>query len=1422
MHRYSGRKLGIGVGYWVLVLYTLFASITASAAISFVTSTTDSGNDSDGTLTVPGGVSVDDLMLVQVTIRNRNGSDSVTAPVGGGWSIIGSQEQDDDVFQSLYYKVATAADIGANYQWDFAGNNRRYIIGMSVFSGVDTGNPIDANNAQTGMSGNSVTAPSVTTSQNDAMLVGFYSLEAGNQSFTPPAGMSEIYDLETGNNGNGLTTMVAYAIQVSSGASGDKVATASKSNDDAIGHLVALNVAVVIPGVLDHFEISHDGVAESCAEETVTITAHDNFDATYPTYTGSVTINARDIASSTNTGSWSLVTGNNPGSFVDNGDGTATYQYVAADNGFASFGYTQTSPLTINFDITDGSISEAASEDNNMIVADPTAPAGNFRDEFGGGDYRDDFNTAAYNNSDGIIDWSSNGWIETDPSGGGATGGDILITGGRLTLTGNNLNPTVKATAEREVDLTGYTSAVLRFSLQTTSVESNDISTVEVSNNGGVTWTTLVTFADDVPVLRSFSYDITPFISSNTRIRFRIEDEDGGSCCYGPSDEILEIESVEISSGSASAYANNDGSLNWAGSWQESDGDGSGTGPISIYGGELYLFGDSAAVVTMARAADLSSFSDATLRFDYQAVGNVDSSDEVLLQISAAGSGWVTLRTYTGNVSGADSISLLGYLAADTQLRFVIDDPGTGGSCCYDASDEAFVVDNVDISVFSSSSCITGPDHFSIGHAGTAVNCQAEPITITAHLSDESVLTSYTGTIALSTSTGHGDWFLSDGITSIAVGSDTGNASYTFAAGDNGSVQLLLKNTNVESLSINVADGSVTETSGAAMSAEDLPLNFQPTGFRFYDGVAATPIKTQLSGKDSDITDQGLLSDLYLQAINTNTATGACEALLVGPQNIGFTFECVNPASCSSVSGIDLKINGTSIPAVSPSTVPVPVSLDFGGNTVDFASFKLNYRDAGSIRLNAEFNLAPSGTLSGSSAAFVVRPAGLCIEALPVGGVASACASPYDTCGVYVVAGASFNLRVSAMNWEKVGEVDDAFCGNTPTPNFQLNNIALSSTVVEPAGKSDGMLSIPAVDIISGGSANPSVTFSEVGAFTFTATPPMYLGETIAASSSAVVGRFIPASFTLVSGSVAAANTVSTNFTYLGQPFSISYDLAASALSGLTTTNYIDNFAKLNLNSFSSIPADVGVSVDVAYGAVETVSPTSYNTRLTSSGVSPVWTAGAAMVSNLPLTIERTAAAEAPINNIKIGIQVQDSDGVTFINPNLDTSANGTDDTLEVGDLLGSVVYGRVFIPPVYGPEIDAGDTTLLPFSVQIFNGTNFITHTNDSSSSYGATTTMNMATISNYTGAITPADFDSSDINFPSVTQVVAGVGTLISVNRPGAGKTGSVQADFSVDSWLQFDWSGGGVANPTTLIHFGIYRGHDRIIYWRENHNP
>jgi len=261
------KSIELLIGLCVIFCLFTFAS-SSYAAITFVASTTEDGNNDDVTITVPGSAQEDDLLLVQITIRNRSGSDGVTPPVG--WIQVGSQLRDDDVLQSLYYRLATSGEAGTGHNFDFDGNeNRRYIGGMSVFRGVDTTTPVEDENSRVGMSWSSVTAPSVNVSNAGGMLAAFYTLEAGNEEFFTPVGMTEMYDLEEHNGGSGITSMAAYELRGSAGASGDRVATASKSNDDAIGHLIALR-----EGAGGVFNV--DNVHGACGVDDLMIVEYDS------------------------------------------------------------------------------------------------------------------------------------------------------------------------------------------------------------------------------------------------------------------------------------------------------------------------------------------------------------------------------------------------------------------------------------------------------------------------------------------------------------------------------------------------------------------------------------------------------------------------------------------------------------------------------------------------------------------------------------------------------------------------------------------------------------------------------------------------------------------------------------------------------------------------------------------------------------------------------------------------------------------------------------------------------------------------------------------------------------------------------------------------------------------------------------------
>ncbi len=153
----------------------------------------------------------------------------------------------------------------------------------------------------------------------------------------------------------------------------------------------------------------------------------------------------------------------------------------------------------------------------------------------GGDTFADNFGTNAYDNDDGSQNFATD-WIESNDLGGaGATTGDIQVTGGELLISNDTAGSpfTNQASIEREVDLTttAYAAANVTFDWRTTSdIEEDDHLVFEVSDDGGTTYGVLEDFTRlDGVNSGSRSYDITAFIASDTRVRFRVADKYAGA-----------------------------------------------------------------------------------------------------------------------------------------------------------------------------------------------------------------------------------------------------------------------------------------------------------------------------------------------------------------------------------------------------------------------------------------------------------------------------------------------------------------------------------------------------------------------------------------------------------------------------------------------------------------------------------------------------------------------------------------------------------------------------------------------------------------------------------------------------------------------------------------------------------------------------
>jgi MSHA biogenesis protein MshQ len=742
---------------------------------------------------------------------------------------------------------------------------------------------------------------------------------------------------------------------------------------------------------------------------------------------------------------------------------------------------------------------------------------------------------------------------------------------------------------------------------------------------------------------------------------------------------------------------------------------------------------------------------------------------------------------------------------------------------------------NIGISLAFQPAAGTTPDHFAISDAGTAVNCQASPVTITAHSATHTAV-STTATIIVSTSTAHGDWSLASGAGAFAPGAaNSGTATYTYVTADSGAVTLSLKDTYAETVTINVVDGSVTQKSGSAIGSEQPSLSFVASGFRITNGAnVGITIATQVAAKSST-------QSLALQAVRTDTNTGACTAVFASGAtlNVSLAYQCNNPASC--VAGQTLGITNNSITtniASNPNSgvsTYTTVPLRFSTANAE-APFSLSYSDVGQITLYARY-VIPLGSGSGSSNImtgsnqFVVQPYNFSLTNIRcatygAGTCSTALSAPGNNPGAITAAGAAFiqagqpfAATVTAKN----------FAGSV-TPNYGQEiappGVTLTANLVAPVGGNAAALNnASAFGSFSGGIAT-GTTFNwpEVGIITLTPSVANYLGSgAVTGTASGDVGRFIPNGFTVgLNTPVFGTGCAAGGFSYLGQPLTYTVPpvmtVTALAAAGSTTGNYTGAFLKLTNSSLTG----------------RTYAPTPANPTLNSSGL-PSTAADPAITdlgsgratltfsAGTGLLFTRGAAVAPFTAKIALSINVIDSDGVAAPNPVAFGSATGINFSTSALQY-----YGRLALRDAVGSEL-----LDLPMALttQYYLSTNqgFTINTGDS-----CTVAPSIA-LSNYQLNLTSGKTCVRDSGSPGASGAGCAVAappasaykaTASSGNfnlvfaAPGSGFNGAMTATGTAPAWLQYVWnSAAGVnTNPAGIAAFGVFSGQTSRVYQRE----
>ncbi|MEQ8486587.1 MAG: LamG domain-containing protein [Pseudomonadales bacterium] len=680
---------------------------------------------------------------------------------------------------------------------------------------------------------------------------------------------------------------------------------------------------------------------------------------------------------------------------------------------------------------------------------------------------------------------------------------------------------------------------------------------------------------------------------------------------------------------------------------------------------------------------------------------------------------------------------------------------------------------------------------FRVDHDGAGIFCLDEPVQVTALDAVGATLVGYDQAVVLSTSTGRGTWRLLSGAGTFADATpDDGQAAYRFVAGDGGVAQFALGYREGDAVvNVNVAqsdDATIRDVD------DEGPLLFAPTGFTVTASALSNPPPSPI---DDPLPAQvaAVAFPLHIAAYGVTEDDPQCGVIesYDAARSLSFATAHINPGSGPLLATVD------GVPADGAGTQSV--TFDRGQ-----ASVSVGYKDVGQIRISVQDASSFPQALQGASNPFVVRPAALVVSRVESGTGAPNPGATTPDGAAFVPAGEPFVVEVEARDAD--GDRTPSFGRESPPESVRVSSAALVMPVGGRNGSSGDVTGGDtfALTGIGGRLRSTSVLFDEVGSISLGASllDGDYLGAgPVGGPLSGAVGRFRAAAFDVIGDAVTAACGA---FTYLDQPqLGLRLRLQALNAAGDVTQNYDAGLLS-------------GVVAGVSYAAESDDDGVDLGGRLAAVGGS--WRNGEIVVDRADLSMARLAVPDGPFESLQLSVRVVDAlDAVTLLG--LDQNPLGSGDCGGAGNCshrgLGAPTrmrYGRLAVLPALGPENEDLDVAL---RAQYFDGGGFVAHPADACTGYAA-------------AAVALSDFDGN-LN-PGETAVIGPVGLALlagggsdpanplRLSAPGFGNDGSVVVTVDAPTWLEFDWQGTGQADPGARAAFGRHRGHDRIIFWRE----
>ncbi len=514
-------------------------------------------------------------------------------------------------------------------------------------------------------------------------------------------------------------------------------------------------------------------------------------------------------------------------------------------------------------------------------------------------------------------------------------------------------------------------------------------------------------------------------------------------------------------------------------------------------------------------------------------------------------------------------------------------------------------------------------------------------------------------------------------------------------------------------------------------------------------------------------------------------------------KNLQFWFAYTDPAVTADATRVvqlskDAWTTSSNLATAAPTSASVPATVSVAFDSTATGKVRVKYADVGKLTLNVRDSAATTTT---GSSTFIVRPASFAVTAVtdnsatPVANPAAA-----DATGTkFVASGMPFKVTVEARN-------------NCPTPaatkNFGKESTPEGVVFDQALAAGLGLSNNPAMTTISdfsfaNGTGIATLSWPEVGILKLT--PRLksgsYMGTSdVVGTQSGSIGRFFAHSIATVVDTQGCGT-----FTYDRQPLA-KVTLTAKASGGGTLTNYRGS----STAAFS-------------FSKAVTLTDTTAKGTFTSTVSAMAFSAGSAVLDG------------SDANHAKATFQFSTNPTV----PSAISIAATDADASGVAGSAGSaqIRSGRIRMGNAYGSELlPLG----IPVEFQYWNG-GWLRNIDDACSSVSA----------NQFAWSFPAGAATRPNNLAACESAISVTGSppnqLATLSRPGAGNAGWANLVLNVGvtaagsqcssvggsggaaataamPWLQFDWTGVGLANPNARATFGLYRS--PLIYRRENY--